>query len=76
MEIQKEEPKRKFEGWTNSTTSGSEKKIKLDDVNNVREGMVELHCFGNQRLTFIFNLSLGGISMLSLILGAVLGSGV
>ena len=32
VEIQKEEPKRKFEGWTNSTTSGSEKKIKLDDV--------------------------------------------
>ena len=32
MEIQKEEPKRKFEGWTNSTISGVEKKIKLDDV--------------------------------------------
>ena len=32
MEIQKEEPKRKFEGWTNSTTSGVEKKIKLDDA--------------------------------------------
>ena len=32
MEIQKEEPKRKFEGWTNSTTLGGEKKIRLDDA--------------------------------------------
>ena len=53
MEIQKEEPKRKFEGWTNSTTSGSENKIKLDDVMSLGK-LFEDQCEGRN----------GGIALL------------
>ena len=48
MEIQKEEPKRKFEGLTNSTTSGAEMKIKLDDV--VSLGKVFEDQFGSAKV--------------------------